>query len=107
LSKQERRQIWQEDKKSVPKRKKYYKKEKNAQAYFVEWDSDASSDEDDDDKPSRGLGRVAIKEAPSLFSKPYCLMAKGESKVIIDCHTRFPKQTKCYLYVCQDLVPYI
>jgi hypothetical protein len=23
------------------------------------------------------------------------------------CHTRFPKQTKCYLYVCQDLVPYI
>jgi hypothetical protein len=23
------------------------------------------------------------------------------------CHTRFPKQTKWYLYVCQDLVPYI
>jgi hypothetical protein len=72
------------DKKSVPKRKKYYKKEKNGQAYFVEWDSDASSDEDDDEKPSRGLARVAIKEAPSLFSKPYCLMAKGETKVIID-----------------------
>jgi hypothetical protein len=72
------------DKKSVPKRKKYYKKEKNGQAYFVEWDSDASSDEDGDDKPSRGLVGVAIKEAPSLFSKPYCLMAKGESKVIID-----------------------
>jgi hypothetical protein len=70
------------DKKSVPKRKKYYK-EKNGQAYFVEWDSDASSDEDDDDKPSRGLAGVAIKEAPSLFSKPYCLLAKGESKVII------------------------
>jgi hypothetical protein len=68
----------------VPKRKKYYKKEKNDQAYFVEWDSDASSDEDDDDKPSRGLAGVAIKEAPSLFSKPYCLMAKGESKVIIE-----------------------
>jgi hypothetical protein len=72
------------DKKSISKRKKYYKKEKNGQAYFVEWDSDASSDEDDDDKPSRGLAGVAIKEAPSLFSKPYCLMAKGESKVIID-----------------------
>jgi hypothetical protein len=42
------------------------------------------SDEYDDDKPSRGLAGVAIKEAPSLFSKPYCLMAKGESKVIID-----------------------
>jgi hypothetical protein len=72
------------DKKSAPKRKKYYKKEKNGQAYFVEWDSDASSNEDDDDKPSRGLAGVSIKEAPSLFSKPYCLMAKGESKVIID-----------------------
>jgi hypothetical protein len=23
------------------------------------------------------------------------------------CHTRFSKQTKCYLYVCQDLVSYI
>jgi hypothetical protein len=23
------------------------------------------------------------------------------------CHTRFSKETKCYLYVCQDLVPYI
>jgi hypothetical protein len=72
------------DKKSVPKRKKYYKNEKNGQAYFVEWDSDASFDEDDDDKPSRGLAGIAIKEAPSLFSKPYCLMAKGESKVIVE-----------------------
>jgi hypothetical protein len=68
----------------VPKRKKYYKKEKNGQAYFVEWDSDASSDKDDDDKPSKGLAEVAIKEAPSLFSKPYCLMVKGESKVIVE-----------------------
>jgi hypothetical protein len=72
------------DKKGVPKRKKYYNKEKNGEAYFVEWDSDASSDEDDDDKPSRGLAGIGIKEAPSLFSKPYCLMKKGESKVIID-----------------------
>jgi hypothetical protein len=60
------------------------RRRKNGQAYFVEWDSNASSDEDDDDKPSRGLVGVAIKEAPSLFSKPYCLMAIGESKVIID-----------------------
>jgi hypothetical protein len=66
------------DKKSVPKRKKYYKKEKNGQAYFIEWDSDASSDEDDDDKPSRGLAGVAIKEAPSLFSNPCCFIAKVE-----------------------------
>jgi hypothetical protein len=72
------------DKNSVPKRKKYYKKEKNGKAYFVEWDSDASFAEDDDDKPSRGLAGIAIKEAPSLFSKPYCLVAKGESKVIIE-----------------------
>jgi hypothetical protein len=61
------------DKKNVHKRKKYYKKE-------VEWDSDPTSDEDDDDKPSKGLAGVAIKEAPSLFCKPYGLMAKVESK---------------------------
>jgi hypothetical protein len=83
-NKKEDKYVKKKDKKSVSKRKKYYKKEKNGQAYFVEWDSDASSDEDDDDKPSRGLAGVAFKEAPSLFSKPYCLMAKGESKVIID-----------------------
>jgi hypothetical protein len=56
------------DKKSVPKRKKYYK-EKNGQAYFVELDSDASSDEDDDDKPSRGLAgslsRKLLHSSPS------------------------------------------
>jgi hypothetical protein len=33
------------------------------------WDFDASFDEDDDDMASRGLAGVAIKEAPSLFSK--------------------------------------
>jgi hypothetical protein len=53
----------------VPKRKKYYKKEKNGQAYFVELDSDASSDEDDDDKPSRGLAgslsRKLLHSSPS------------------------------------------
>ena len=54
------------------------KKKKNGQAYFVEWDSDASSDDDDDDdKPSKGVAGIAIKEAPSLFSTPHCLMAKG------------------------------
>jgi hypothetical protein len=84
LNKKEEKYGKKKDKKSVPKRKKYYKKEKNGQAYFVEWDSDVSSDEDDDDKPSRGLAGVSIKEAPSLFSKPYCLMEKGESKVIND-----------------------
>jgi hypothetical protein len=50
------------------------------------WDLDASSDsdssDDDDVKPSKkGLARTAIKEAPSLFDTPYCLMAKGEPKV--------------------------
>jgi hypothetical protein len=83
-NKKEDRYGKKKDKKSVPKRKKYYKMEKNDQAYFVEWDFDTSFDEDDDDKPSRGLAGVTIKEAPSLFSKPYCLMAKGESKVIIE-----------------------
>jgi hypothetical protein len=69
------------DKKNVQKRKKYYK---NGQAYFVEWNSDASFDEDDDDKPSKCLAGVAIKKARSLFSKPYCLIAKGESKIITE-----------------------
>ena len=65
------------------KKKKFIKKKKNDQTYFVEWDSDASSDDDDDDddKPSKGVARIAIKEAPSLFSTPHCLMAKGGAKV--------------------------
>ena len=59
------------------------KKKKNGQAYFVEWDSDASSDDgDDDDKPSKGVAGIAIKEAPSLLSTPHCLMAKGDAKVL-------------------------
>jgi hypothetical protein len=70
-------------KKIEDKKKKYFKKEKNGQAYFVEWDSDESSD-DKDDKPSSALAGIAIKEAPSLFSKHHCLMAKGESKVTND-----------------------
>jgi hypothetical protein len=70
-------------KKIENKKKKYFKKEKNGQAYFVELDSDESSD-DEDDKPSSALAGIAIKEAPSLFSKHLCLMAKGESKVTND-----------------------
>jgi hypothetical protein len=66
--------------------KKYIKK-KNGKACYVEWDSDASLDSDSDDdegdeKPSKkGLAGIAIKETPSLFNTPYCLMAKGELKV--------------------------
>ena len=65
------------------KKKKFIKKKKNGQAYFVEWNFDASSDDDDDDddKPSKGVAGIAIKEAPSLFSKPHCLMAKDGAKV--------------------------
>ncbi|CAO2038807.1 unnamed protein product [Urochloa humidicola] len=68
------------------KKKKFFKRSKNGQAYFVEWDSDASSDSDsdsdsDDDSTSKGLAGIAIKEAPSLFSKPFCLMAKSEANV--------------------------
>ena len=63
-------------------KKKFLKKKKNCQAYYVEWDSDASSDEDeDDDKPSKGVAGIAIKGAPSLFTTPHCLMAKGGAKV--------------------------
>jgi hypothetical protein len=66
---------------------KKYNKKKNDKTCYVEWDSDASSDSDsnddeDDEKPSKkGLVGIAIKEAPSLFDTPYCLMVKGEPKV--------------------------
>ena len=33
------------------------------------------------DKPSKGVAGIAIKEAPSLFSTPHCLMTKGGAKV--------------------------
>ena len=68
------------------KKKKFIKKKKNSQAYFVEWDSDANSDDDDDDddKPSKRVAGIAIKETPSLFSTPHCLMAKGGAKVLQD-----------------------
>jgi hypothetical protein len=74
-----------DDKKKLFKK---YNKKKNGKACYVHWDSDVSSDSDSDDdhegdeKPSKkGLARIAIKEAPSLFNAPYCLMAKGEPKV--------------------------
>jgi hypothetical protein len=63
-------------------KKKFYHKKKDGKAYLVEWDSDASSDYDDDSS-SKLNARIAIKEAPSLFSSPHCLMAKGDAKVKI------------------------
>jgi hypothetical protein len=48
---------------------------KNEQAYYVEWDPDASS-ASDDDKPSKSLVSIAFKKAPLLFSTPHCLMVK-------------------------------
>jgi hypothetical protein len=65
------------------KKKKFYHKKRDDKAYLVEWDSDASLD--DDDSSSKLNARIAIKEAPSLFSSPHCLMAKEscESLVLI------------------------
>jgi hypothetical protein len=63
------------------KKKKFYNKKKDDKAYLVEWDSDASSDGDDDDTSSKLNAGIAINEAPSLFSSPHCLMAKGDAKV--------------------------
>jgi hypothetical protein len=62
------------------KKKKFYHKKKDGKAYLVEWDSDASSDDDSSSKLNVG---IAIKKAPSLFSSPHCLMAKGYAKVKI------------------------
>jgi hypothetical protein len=65
------------------KKKKFYNKKKDGKAYLVEWDSDDSSDDDDDDASSKLNAGIAIKEAPSLFSSPHCIMAKGDAKVKI------------------------
>jgi hypothetical protein len=62
------------------KKKKFYHKKRDGKAYLVEWDSDASSDDDDDSASKLNVG-IAIKEAPSLFSSPHCLMAKEDDKV--------------------------
>jgi hypothetical protein len=56
-------------------KKKFEGKKKNGKTCYIEWDSDASSDsdssDDDDAKPSKkGLARITIKEAPSLFDTP-------------------------------------
>jgi hypothetical protein len=64
------------------KKKKFYHKKKDVKSYLVEWDSNASLD-DDDDSSSKLNARIAIKEAPSLFSSPHCLMAKCDAKVKI------------------------
>lgn len=47
-------------------------------------DANSSSDSDDEKPSQKGLTGVAIKEAPSLFSTPHCLMSKGDSKVLND-----------------------
>jgi uncharacterized FlaG/YvyC family protein len=59
------------------KKKKFYHKKKDDKAYLVEWDSDESSDDDDYNSLSKLNVGIAIKEAPSLFSSPHCLMTKG------------------------------
>jgi hypothetical protein len=63
------------------RKKKFYHKKKDGKAYLAEWDSDASSDDDADDSSSKLNAEIAVKEAPSLFSSPHCLMAKGNAKV--------------------------
>jgi hypothetical protein len=65
------------------KKMKFYHKKRDGKSYLVEWDSDASSDADDDDSSSKLNAKIATKEAPSLFSSPHCLMAKGDAKVKI------------------------
>jgi hypothetical protein len=44
--------------------------------------SDSDSYDDDNEKPSKkSLVGIAIKNSPSLFDTPYCLMEKGKLKV--------------------------
>jgi hypothetical protein len=53
------------DKGVEDKKNKFIIKKKDEQAYLVEWDFDASSD---DDGSSKVNADIAIKETPSLFS---------------------------------------
>jgi hypothetical protein len=64
------------------KKKNFYHKKRDGKGYLVEWDLDASSNNDDDSSSKLNAG-IAIKEAPSLLSSPHCLMAKGDAKVKI------------------------
>ena len=48
--------------------------------YCVEWDSDASSESDDDEKSNKikSLVNIAINKKPSIFDTPSsCIMNKG------------------------------
>jgi hypothetical protein len=78
------KQVEKEQRWRGQEKEEIYHKKKDAKAYLVEWDSDESSDDDDDDDSSSKLNvAIATKEAPSLFSSPHCLMAKGDAKVKI------------------------
>ena len=61
--------------------KKMTFKKKKGHAYCVEWDSDTSSDCDDDDQKStkkKALASIAVNNKPSIFDTPSsCFMPKG------------------------------
>jgi hypothetical protein len=63
-----------------------------------------SSDDDDDDTSSKLNAEIAIKEAPSLFSSPHCLMAKGDAKVKIITDLNDVDDVENYGYSYDDLV---
>jgi hypothetical protein len=67
-------------------------KKKNGQAYYVKWDSDASSAFDD--------ASIAFKKATSLFSKPHCLMVKSDTKISTDDHDEDDDEGCTYDELC-------
>lgn len=51
---------------------------KKGHTYYVEWDSDASSDSDDEKSTSKSLAGIAINKKLSIFNTPSsCFMAKS------------------------------
>jgi hypothetical protein len=58
------------------KKKKFLKKNKDGQAYHVEWDFDASSNSGDEGEAYKLNVDIAINKAPSFFSTPRQEVAK-------------------------------
>ena len=55
-----------------------FKKKKKSHAYCVEWDSDASASDSDDEKTSsKSLVGITINKKHFIFDTPTCFMTKG------------------------------
>ena len=52
-------------------------KKNKTHAYYVEWDSNSSTSEDEEKTPSTSLAGIIINKNISILDTPSCLMSKG------------------------------